>query len=70
MEWVEKYIIVDRWGEVVFEKNDFDPNTEYFGWDGRLDGKALNPAVFVYYISIRFIDGEVVPYKGDVTLIR
>ncbi|NNE29924.1 MAG: hypothetical protein HKN16_09815, partial [Saprospiraceae bacterium] len=70
VEWVEKFIIVDRWGEVVYEKNDFDPNTDYFGWDGRLDGEALNPGVFVYYISIRFIDGETVPYKGDVTLLR
>jgi hypothetical protein len=30
----------------------------------------MNPAVFVYLAEIEFLDGEVVLYKGDVTLVR
>ena len=32
--------------------------------------KLLDPAVFVYFIEVRFSDGVVFPYKGDVTLLR
>jgi len=38
--------------------------------DGMFRGEELNPAVFVYLAEIEFIDGEVILYKGDVTLMR
>jgi hypothetical protein len=30
----------------------------------------MNPAVFVYYAEIEYIDGRVELFKGDVTLVR
>jgi len=59
------FIIYDRWGEKVFETNDL--NT---GWDGTFRGKAMNKAVFVYYLQATFIDGNKAKQKGDITLIR
>ena len=41
-----------------------------FGWDGTWGGKVLEPGVFAYNISVRFIDGTVIFYQGDVTLLR
>lgn len=69
---VNKFIIVDRWGEIVYEKNDFDPNDPQvdFAWNGQLRGEAMNPGVYVYYMDVKFIDEETVQYKGDITLIR
>ena len=69
---VNKFIIVDRWGEIVYEKNDFDPNDPNvdFAWNGQLRGEHMNPGVYVYYMDVKFIDEETVQYKGDVTLIR
>ena len=57
-------------GELVFENADFQPNDPAFGWDGFYKGKKMNPAVFVYYAEVEFIDGVVELYKGDVTILK
>jgi hypothetical protein len=62
--------VYDRWGERVFEKDDFLPNDPAQGWDGRFNGKELTPAVFVWYAWVIFIDGKEELLKGDVTLVR
>jgi gliding motility-associated-like protein len=67
---VNTFRIFDRWGEIVFEANDFQPNDPKKGWDGFLNGEKLNPAVFVYFAEIEFIDGVTILYKGDVTLMQ
>ena len=71
---IEEFIVVDRWGEIMFRiPNAFDPNAAgptQWGWDGDLKGKPMNPGVFVYYAKVRFLDGELLEYSGDVTLLR
>ncbi len=62
--------IFSRWGETVYENDDFLPNDPQHAWDGRHRGRPLNPAVFVYLAEIEFINGEVKIFKGDVTLLR
>jgi gliding motility-associated-like protein len=59
------FIVYDRWGEKVFESSSLDN-----GWDGTYRGRAMDAAVFVYYIKARFINGEEQTLKGNVTLIR
>ena len=48
----------------------FLPNDPDFGWEGRLNGKLLNPQVLVYTATVHFSDGEVIVYKGDFVLMR
>jgi len=67
---IKSFQVFDRWGALVHEYYDFLPNDISSGWDGRVRGEIANPAVFVYYTEIEFIDGEVILYKGDVTLHR
>ncbi|MEI6409625.1 MAG: choice-of-anchor L domain-containing protein [Bacteroidota bacterium] len=67
---IDKFQIFDRWGELVFQDHNFQPNDPSHGWDGRLGGKMQTPAVFVYYAEIKLIDGRTILYKGDVTLVR
>ncbi len=67
---IEKMIIFDRWGGVVFEQKDFLPNQLLEGWDGKFKGKPLNDGVFVYLIEIRFLDDEIIRYTGDISLMR
>ena len=67
---VKKFLIVNRWGDVMHEATDFHPNDETKGWDGNYKADKLNPGVFVYVAEVEFIDGEVVRYTGDVTLVR
>ncbi|MTB51973.1 gliding motility-associated C-terminal domain-containing protein [Lewinella sp. W8] len=71
VEAVEYLRIYHRWGGLVFENENFLPNEPSLGWDGTgPDGRPLNPAVFVYSASVRFINGTTVEYAGDVTLMR
>lgn len=70
IEKVDKFQIFDRWGDMVFTDKDFQPNDPAHGWNGRHKDKLLTPAVFVYYAEIRMIDGRVLLFKGDVTLVR
>ena len=67
---INKMRVYDRWGESVFEATDILTDDPSMGWDGTFKGKKMNPAVFVYYVQIEFIDGEVVDYKGDVALLK
>ncbi|MDQ3142204.1 MAG: gliding motility-associated C-terminal domain-containing protein [Bacteroidota bacterium] len=67
---IKRFVIYDRWGEVVYERSNFLPNESNEGWDGRLDGQALNPAVFVYHVQAVKISGELITLTGDITLMR
>lgn len=67
---ITEFQIFDRWGEVVFTANNFQPNDPSFGWDGQLRGQELNPGVFVYWVRVEFIDGFSMIFKGDITLAR
>ncbi len=69
---INSFQIFDRWGEMVHQATNFQPNDPSYGWKGQLGstGKPLTPAVFVYYAVIELIDGRILLYEGDVTLVR
>ena len=67
---IKRLELFGRWGEKVFQMNNFQANDPDFGWDGKLNGKNLNNGVFIYYAEIEFIDGFTEIYKGDFTLMR
>ncbi|MCC7231403.1 MAG: PKD domain-containing protein, partial [Bacteroidia bacterium] len=60
-----RFSVYDRWGEKVFETT--DPLT---GWDGTYKGKELDPAVFVYVLTINYNDGKTLTKTGNITLVR
>lgn len=63
--------VYDRWGELLYERKDFVPdNGLTSGWDGRFDGKLVEPGVYIYVIEIVFKDKKVLLYRGDVTVVR
>jgi gliding motility-associated-like protein len=70
VENIVTFKIFDRWGELIFEESNFMPDDVNYGWDGYFKEKSLNPGVFIYVAEVEFIDGEVILYNGDVTLIR
>jgi gliding motility-associated-like protein len=69
---VEKIIyfsIYDRWGNLVFDKQEYVPDPAGSdGWDGTFRGKRLDPGVFVYIARTRFVDGKEIDYSGTVVL--
>ena len=70
VELVEEFLIFDRWGELVFENTNFLPNDADQGWDGKLKGEKMSPAVFTWFAKVRYLDGEKQMFKGDVVLVR
>lgn len=67
---IHKFSIYDRWGELVFNAENFQPNDPAFGWDGKYRGKLMDPAVFVYEVILEIIDGRIIVKRGDITLVR
>jgi gliding motility-associated-like protein len=67
---VNKFMVFDRWGELLFESSDFTPNDLSNGWDGKFKGEFLNPGVFVYYAEFTLVNGRKSTRKGDITIIR
>jgi hypothetical protein len=60
----------DRWGELVFQNKDFQPNDLSAGWTGDFRGETVVPAVFVWWAEVELINGEKIILKGDVTVVR
>jgi gliding motility-associated-like protein len=67
---IRSFLVFNRWGETVWQFYNFQPNDPSLGWDGRHRGKMMDPAVFTWFAEVEFIDGRVLLYEGDVTLVR
>ena len=74
VEELVTFRIYDRWGNLVYERNNLAAPTNIDdGWDGRKGNGAnsqLVPGVYVYSTVVRFIDGAEINYSGEVTLLR
>lgn len=62
--------IFTRWGEIVFEKTNFDANNPASGWDGTNKGQKANPDVFVYTLEVICDNGSVLTYRGNISLVK
>ncbi len=67
---IQDFEIFNRWGDIMYKLNNFQPNDPALGWDGTFRGKPLDPGVYVYWAKVKFVDGTVEVFKGDVSLIR
>ncbi|MEL6719772.1 MAG: gliding motility-associated C-terminal domain-containing protein, partial [Bacteroidota bacterium] len=68
---IETFRIFDRWGHLVFEQNNFLPNDETLGWNGRSqNGVLMNPAVFIFTAKVNYSDGSTKRLEGEITLLR
>lgn len=64
------FYVFNRWGQPVFEQHNALLNDERSGWDGTFKGQALIPDTYIYTMQGRCPTGEIIDFKGDVTLIR
>ncbi|MFM2336886.1 MAG: hypothetical protein RL115_79 [Bacteroidota bacterium] len=61
--------IFNRWGEVVFEKFNFQPNDAGAGWNGTYKGKPPQSDVYVYQIEVFCDNGDIIKLNGNISLI-
>ncbi|OQP63157.1 hypothetical protein A3860_25020 [Niastella vici] len=62
--------VFNRWGQTVFEKQNFMANDAASGWDGKINGKPADSDVYVYIVELYCDNSNIIPYKGNVALIR
>ena len=67
---IRYFRIYNRWGELVFEKNNFNANDPSTGWDGKVKGKDVNPEVFVWLCEVVCDKGTGTLFKGNVAVLR
>ena len=67
---INQFSVFNRWGGLVFDADDFAPNNESTGWDGKLKGVGVPPGVYVWIAEVEFIDGKKIVFEGNVNLMR
>jgi gliding motility-associated-like protein len=67
---VQLFRVFSRWGTVVYQRANFPPNQQSYGWDGTYNGKALPADVYVFIAEVACENGEIISLKGNVTLLR
>ena len=67
LDFVSTCYITDRWGNIVFGKEN---NKTELKWEGTFKGSDVPSGVYIYYMVVHFHDGEDVIYQGDVTVVR
>jgi len=77
VEIIEELCVFDRWGNIIFTCRDIEPNDPDGGWDGRVGvcgdnsfSNFVDNGVYVWTAKIRFIDGVVLTYADDVTVLK
>jgi len=69
VEIIEAVYIYDRWGNLVFENENFPPNDMSIGWDGYMNGGKVEQGVYMY-LFVYELDGRTQYDAGDITLLR
>ncbi len=70
VEEILSFTIFNRWGAVIFQKNNFSPGDPNARWDGHFLQNGYNPGVFVYLVKVRFVDGHEKIFSGDVFIAK
>lgn len=67
---IRHMVIFSRWGQKVFEKDNFIAGDRTSCWDGTYNGQKCEPGAYVYFVEMECPSGGVFSRKGSVVLIR
>ncbi|MEM6378692.1 MAG: choice-of-anchor L domain-containing protein, partial [Bacteroidota bacterium] len=67
---IEKFEVYHRWGTKIYERNNFPPNEEDLGWDGKLQGRNVDPGIYIYTATFILTNGVRLQQNGTVLLLR
>ncbi len=62
--------VYNRWGEVVYDRQNIPANDPNNGWDGTFKNGELAPDVFVFVVDAVCELGEIFHYQGNIALVR
>lgn len=66
---ITEFHIFDRWGNQVFQANNFLPNSTDQSWDGRFLGERVSEGVYIYTAEVQWINGQFSQISGEITVI-
>lgn len=67
---IRNFSIYNRWGELVFHKNDLPLNSQKDGWNGSFKGQNPLPGTYSWGAEIEFVDGRRQPVTGTFSLVK
>ncbi len=67
---ISEFKIFDRWGELLYFKNNLRLNVPIDGWDGKFNGTPVQVGVYVCYFTLELENGTVESYYTDLTLMK
>ncbi len=70
LERIDRLEIYSRWGERLWVGTNLEPGNSTMGWDATFHGKKVLPGVYIWKASLRYIDGVVEGYVGDITVLK
>jgi gliding motility-associated-like protein len=62
--------IYDRWGELIFVKENMLAGDQNSGWDGTYNGENVSQGVYAFMMIVQLEDGMKQHMQGNITLIR
>lgn len=67
---VKLFRVFNRWGELVFEKQNFQVNDVNAGWNGLYKGKKAPADVYIFQCQAYCENNELITLNGNVALIQ
>lgn len=67
---VRRLLVADRWGGIVFDKENLMPGEAAQGWDGSWQGKIAAIGVYTFWAELERLDGTRFTKGGAVSLVR
>lgn len=67
---IQSIKIFNRYGEIVFLKDNFKANERNTGWDGTFKGSPSAIGSYIYYIEVICKNGEILNFSGKILLLR
>ena len=61
--------VYNRWGNLIYSKNNCPLSDESQGWDGRFNGEFIGNDTYVWFAEINYVNGESETKSGNVLLL-
>jgi gliding motility-associated-like protein len=70
-KFIKDLTIYDRYGGIIYKVENIKINDETSGWNGTdSKGATLNTGVYLYTVTILFIDDTALSFSGNIHLMR
>nr|MCU0387385.1 gliding motility-associated C-terminal domain-containing protein [Chitinophagaceae bacterium] len=70
MRAIKKFVVYNRYGQLLHERSNFPPNNKNYGWDGTFNGKRQPVGGYVYFVEGECDLGNTLSDKGTFVITR